>query len=648
MHQFALARVAAATPLLKVANCQYNKESIIKSIEDIQKNNPDIILFPELSITGYTCGDLFFQKSLLKEAEQCIEEICELSINFECLIVLGAPISYNYSIYNCAIVINKGNILGIVPKSHLPNYNEFYEKRWFASGSLLNGIRETTYCGQLVDFGTDILFKHESMEELTVAVEICEDLWAPIPPSSYHCEYGATLILNPSASDELVGKSEYRKKLVEQQSARCISGYVYTSCGYGESTTDLVYGGHSMICENGRTLVESQRFSYENSYIIHDIDLDCIVYDRLKTNSFRDDTKGARMDYVTKTFFTKNNSEEFLRIINPYPFVPGNIQDRNTRCEEIFNIQTMGLSKRIQHIGSNSMVVGISGGLDSTLALLVCVKTCDNLRIHRSNITAITMPGFGTTDRTYTNAINLMKDLGVTIREISISDAVLKHFSDIGHDKNVHNITYENSQARERTQILMDIANQTNGIVVGTGDLSELALGWATYNGDHMSMYGVNVGIPKTLVRYLIQWIADYSIDGKAKETLYDILDTPVSPELLPPDEMGNIKQKTEEVVGPYELHDFFLFNVVRYGYNPSKIYYYAVTAFQGKYDNNTILKWMKNFYKRFFTQQFKRSCIPDGPKVGSISLSPRGDWRMPSDASYEIWMKELDNITIS
>ncbi|MFZ7131903.1 MAG: NAD(+) synthase [Eubacteriales bacterium] len=645
MHQHGLARVAAVTPLLRVADCQYNKNKIIASIKNIRDIKPDVLLFPELCITGYTCGDLFFQHVLLVEVEQCIQEICRLTANDQCLIVLGAPIENNHQLFNCAVVINRGKILGIVPKTYLPNYDEFYEKRWFSSACHMHNLREMDYCGQEVPFGTDILFRHHENNRLIVGIEICEDLWAPIPPSSYHCQYGATMILNPSASDELIGKSEYRKSLVLQQSARCISGYVYSSCGFGESTTDLVYGGHALICENGYTLKESSRFQYTDSYIYNDMDLDRIVHDRLKTNSFRDDIRGNNIKYCYQTFYTSKEDYVLEREISAYPFVPQNIADRNKRCEEIFNIQTMGLAKRITHVGTKSMVIGISGGLDSTLALLVCVKTCDHLAIQRKNITAITMPGFGTTDRTYTNAMHLMKNLGVNIREISITQAALQHFKDIGHDARQHDITYENTQARERTQILMDIANQSHGIVVGTGDLSELALGWATYNGDHMSMYAVNVGIPKTLVRYLVQWIADYSIEEKAKEILFDILDTPVSPELLPPDSSGNISQKTEEVVGPYELHDFFLFHVVRYGYSPKKIWHFANTAFKGKYDAQTILKWMKNFYKRFFSQQFKRSCIPDGPKVGTISLSPRGDWRMPSDASSDIWLKEMDEI---
>ncbi|MFZ7121397.1 MAG: NAD(+) synthase [Eubacteriaceae bacterium] len=645
MHRYGFVKVAAATPIIKVADCHYNKTEIINMINEGIKNNSEIILFPELSISGYTCGDLFFQDILLKEVENSIIEICEHSLNYDVFIVIGAPIRIKNKIYNCAVAINKGKILGIIPKSYLPNYNEFYEERWFASALGLMKNCKINYCGQDVLFGTNILFKHSNFEELSIGIEICEDLWAPIPPSSYHCQYGATLILNPSASNDLVGKSEYRKSLVEQQSARCITGYVYCSSGFGESTTDVVYGGHSLISENGNVIKEKERFNYSNSVVYSDIDISKITYERTKINSFNNHVDPREYDVIE--FDTDSNDYTLCRKIYAHPFVPANIEHRNRRCEEIFNIQTMGLAKRISHIRTSKLIIGISGGLDSTLALLVCVKTCDKLNISRDNITAVTMPGFGTTDRTYSNAIDLMKNLQVNIKEIPINKAVTQHFIDINHDLDNHDITYENTQARERTQILMDIANQENGIVVGTGDLSEIALGWATYNGDHMSMYAVNIGIPKTLVRYLVKWIADNNIDENAKDTLYDVLDTPVSPELLPPDENGDIRQKTEEVVGPYELHDFFLFYVVRFGHTPKKIYYLACHAFKDKYDNNTILKWLRNFYRRFFSQQFKRSCIPDGPKVGSICLSPRGDWRMPSDSSCDLWLKDLENIVI-
>ncbi|MPW26586.1 NAD(+) synthase [Alkalibaculum sp. M08DMB] len=647
MHSKGFVRVATVTPIIKVADCEYNKMQIIKTIEEVVESEVEIVVYPELCISGYTCGDLFFQDALLIEVEKSVKEICEYLVPYDMLVVIGAPIRLRGQVYNCAISINKGKIIGIVPKRYLPNANEFYEKRWFASGFNLNGNQIISYCGQEVLFGFEILFKHETYHELIVGIEICEDLWAPIPPSSFFCQGGATLILNPSASDDLVGKSEYRKTLVEQQSARCIVAYAYVSSGFGESSTDLVYGGHGLIYENGYLLKESERFKYTNTVTISDIDIQRITHDRIKSTPLREHLQNKEYKYEFLEFTTIDKEHQLIREVKSHPFIPDDIRGRNKSCKEIFNIQTMALAKRITHIGSYSMIIGISGGLDSTLALLVCAKTCDVLNIDRSNITAVTMPGFGTTDRTYNNAISLMKKLHVNIREISIKEASIQHFKDIEHDITNHNTTYENTQARERTQILMDIGNQLNGIVIGTGDLSELALGWATYNGDHMSMYAVNSGVPKTLVRYLVQWIADNDIESGVQEVLYDILNTPVSPELLPPDKEGNIAQKTEEVVGPYELHDFFLFNVIRYGYSPIKVFYLATIAFEMIYDKNTILKWLKNFYKRFFSQQFKRSCMPDGPKVGSISLSPRGDWRMPSDASNALWLKELDTIEL-
>ncbi len=645
MHSKGFIRVATVTPIIKVADCEYNKIQILQTIKDVVENEAEIIVYPELAVSGYTCGDLFFQDTLMIEAEKAVKEICKSLVEHDVLVVIGAPIRKMGHIYNCAIAINKGKIIGIVPKRYLPNTNEFYEKRWFTSGFNLNGNERISYCGQDVLFGFHVLFQHKTYDKLIVGIEVCEDLWAPVPPSSYYCQAGATVIVNPSASDDLVGKSEYRKTLVAQQSARCIVAYAYVSSGYGESTTDVVYGGHGLICENGYLLKESERFNYNNTITICDVDIDRLVHDRLKSSPLREHLKNQEQDYEFVEFTTMDKDHEIIREVKPYPFIPSDSKSRSIACEEIFNIQTMALAKRITHIGSNIMVIGISGGLDSTLALLVCARTCDQLKIDRSNIIAVTMPGFGTTDRTYNNAISLMKKLNVTIKEISIKNACIQHFEDIGHDGKVLDITYENTQARERTQILMDLANNLKGIVIGTGDLSELALGWATYNGDHMSMYGVNSGVPKTLVRYLVQWIGDYNIDDNVKEILYDILITPVSPELLPPDEEGNIAQKTEEVVGPYELHDFFLFNIIRYGYTPSKVYFLANIAFKGKYNQEVILKWLKNFYKRFFAQQFKRSCLPDGPKVGSISLSPRGDWRMPSDASNAIWLKELEAI---
>lgn len=645
MHDKGYVRVATVTPNIKVADCEYNKLKIIETLKEVIEKDVELVVYPELCITGYTCGDLFYQDILLSEVEKSIGEICDFLSTHSMMVVIGAPLRVKAQLYNCAIVINRGKILAIVPKKYLPNSGEFYEKRWFASGFNIDGNERILYCGQDVLFGCDVLFQHDRYKPLIVGIEICEDLWAPIPPSSYYCQAGATLILNPSTSNEAVGKSEYRKGLVKHQSAKAMLAYAYVSSGFGESTTDLVFGGHGLICENGAVLEESKRFNYQSTITIADVDIDKINHDRSKSTSLREHLKNREGSYVFISFTTKDTQHELMRNINAHPFIPGDEQARNTICEEIFNIQTMALAKRASHIGFPTMVIGISGGLDSTLALLVCTKTCDELEIDRKNILAVTMPGFGTTDRTYNNAIALMKKLQVSMDEISIKDACIQHFKDIKHSLDQRDVTYENAQARERTQILMDLANKSGGIVVGTGDLSELALGWATYNGDHMSMYGVNAGVPKTLVRYLVEWIADTHEDKEIREILKDICSTPVSPELLPPDEDGKIAQKTEDLVGPYELHDFFLFNVVRCGYSPKKIYYLGKIAFKGQYSDEVILKWLKNFYKRFFTQQFKRSCMPDGPKVGTVSLSPRGDWRMPSDASNAIWMKELENL---
>ena len=555
---------------------------------------------------------------------------------------MGLPINIGNSLYNCSVAIYDGDILGAVPKTYIPNYGEYYEKRWFKSGKGLKG--GIALCGQSVPIGTNLLFAAEGIENFTFGIEICEDLWAAIPPSSRLALAGAAIIVNTSASNELATKNEYRTSLVANQSARCICGYVYSSAGIGESTQDMVFSGHSLICENGSLLIEGDRFSLDSSLIMADIDTELLVNDRRKNTSF---SEGSSFDPEIISFgMYERNKDDLERFIRPQPFVPNDDRELNSRCSDIFNIQAAGLVKRISHTKAKSLVIGISGGLDSTLALLVAVKACDYLDMSRKSVIGVTMPGFGTTDRTYNNAISLMGALGVTIREIPIAKATTQHFSDIGHDPDVHDVTYENSQARERTQILMDLANKENGLVVGTGDLSELALGWATYNGDHMSMYGVNSGVPKTLVRMLIKWTVRFgSLDSITTKILKDILDTPVSPELLPPDENDNINQKTEDIVGPYELHDFFLYYVVRCGFTPAKIYFLAKNAFSGVYDETTILKWLKNFYRRFFAQQFKRSCLPDGPKVGTISLSPRGDWRMPSDASARLWLEELEKL---
>jgi len=638
-------RVGSAIPKCKLADCIYNKDKIIRILQQACEKQIQVLVFPELSITTYTCGDLFFQSSLLSSAKSGLYDIVKASQDIDIFAVVGLPLCIDNQLFNCAVAIYKGTILGVVPKSCLPNYGEFYEKRWFSSAKQLLS-KELFLCGQKVPVGTDLIFSAEQIPYCKIGIEICEDLWSAIPPSSYQSLYGATILLNPSASNELATKYDYRKQLISQQSSRCIACYVYSSSGVGESTQDTVFSGHGLIYENGTLLKESQRFLKETQLIYTDIDLELLANDRMKNTTFTD-TQSDLPSFREITFSMKpQNIDELERIIKSQPFIPENNEFLDKRCRDIFNIQTVGLARRIEHTHAKTVVVGISGGLDSTLALLVCAKACDYLGISRNHIIGITMPGFGTTDRTYQNALSLMSALGVQTREISIQKAALQHFEDIGHDISVHDVTYENTQARERTQILMDIANKESGFVVGTGDLSELALGWATYNGDHMSMYGVNAGVPKTLIRVLVRWIAEYgSLSQKANEILFDVLDTPVSPELLPPDEAGNINQKTEEIVGPYELHDFFLYYVVRFGFSPAKILFLAEQAFNGEYERATLLKWLKNFYYRFFTQQFKRSCLPDGPKVGTISLSPRGDWRMPSDAFNSIWLEEVEKL---
>lgn len=641
-------RTAAAVPKLKVADCIYNTDEILNIIEEAYKKDVKILAFPELSITSYTCADLFAQTTLIEYAEKSLERIAEFSKDKDMFITVGLPVCCDNQTFNCIAAISKGKILGLIPKTCLPNYSEFYEERWFASSADIISD-EITICGQTVPIGADILFTAENIKNLTIGIEVCEDLWSPIPPSSYQSIFGATIIINGSASNELATKHEYRRNLVSQQSSRCICGYIYSSAGTGESTQDTVFSGHSMICENGNMLSESKRFLKEGSIIISDIDIELLANDRKKNTSFMTQLRkneGPVFFRTVKFTLSENSIDDFYRTVKTAPFVPDNNIMLNERCEDIFNIQVTGLSKRITHTNSKALVVGISGGLDSTLALLVAVKACDYIGLDRKCVHGITMPGFGTTDRTYNNALNLMKSLGITLKEISIKDAAIQHFKDIGHDINIHDVTYENTQARERTQILMDYANKEYGMVIGTGDLSELALGWATYNGDHMSMYGVNGGIPKTLVRVLVKWVAENETLGEgAAEILFDVLDTPVSPELLPPDKDGNINQKTEEIVGPYELHDFFLYYVVRFGFTPSKILFLAEKAFNGKYTRETLIKWIKNFYRRFFAQQFKRSCLPDGPKVGTINLSPRGDWRMPSDAVGRIWLDEAEKL---
>ena len=636
---YGFVKVAAAVPRVKVADCKFNSERLEGLITIAEGKGVQILTFPEMCITGYTCGDLFAQQLLLEQAEMALIQILNSTRQLDIISILGMPVVVNSTVINAAVVIQKGKILGVVPKTYLPNYKEFYEQRWFTSALQVseNSVR---LCGQIVPMGNNLLFE---TAETTFGIEICEDLWATVPPSSSLALQGAEIIFNLSADDEGIGKHNYLCSLISQQSARCISGYVFSSSGFGESTTDVVFAGNGLIYENGYLLARSERFCLEEQLIINEIDMECIRAERRVNTTFaanKANCPGKEAIRIS-TEFVNSKDLNLTRTFNPHPFVPQG-SELNSRCEEIFSIQIAGLAQRLLHTGAKTAVIGISGGLDSTLALLVCVKTFDKLGLSRKDILGITMPGFGTTDRTYHNAIDLMNSLGVSIREISIREACIQHFKDIGHDLNIHDVTYENSQARERTQILMDIANQTWGMVIGTGDLSELALGWATYNGDHMSMYGVNAGIPKTLVKHLVQWVAENGMDEASKATLLDIVDTPISPELIPADENGEIKQKTEDLVGPYELHDFFLYYFLRFGFRPSKIYFLAQTAFSGVYDDETIKKWLQTFCRRFFNQQFKRSCLPDGPKVGSISISPRGDWRMPSDASSAAWLKEI------
>ena len=628
-------KVAAATPDIRVADVEFNTQNIINAMEEAQKNGAKILVFPELCVTGYTCSDLFDHSVLLKASRKALLEIAENTNDKDMLVFVGAPLEVNGKLYNVAAAMNQGEIIGFTTKTFLPNYGEFYEMRQFTPGP--HTVREITFEGKKIPFGPQILFQAEGMEELVVAAEICEDVWSPVPPSIQAALEGATVIVNCSASDETIGKDTYRRALISGQSARLISGYIYANAGEGESTTDLVFGGHNIIAENGTVLKESSR--YVNEIIYSEIDLQRITGERRKNTTFQplDEETLVRVPFTveeTKTFLTRTFPKK--------PFVPSDEQTRAQRCEEILTIQAMGLKKRLAHTNARTAVVGISGGLDSTLALLVTARAFDMLGRDKKDIIAVTMPCFGTTDRTYQNACEMSKKVGATLIEVPIADAVNIHFRDIGHDPEDHSVTYENCQARERTQVLMDIANKTWGMVIGTGDLSELALGWATYNGDHMSMYGVNASVPKTLVRHLVKYAADDTKDEALKNVLYDVLDTPVSPELLPPKD-GDIAQKTEDLVGPYELHDFFLYFMLRFGYEPSKIFRIACMTFDGEYDKETIFKWLETFCRRFFSQQFKRSCLPDGPKVGTVALSPRGDWRMPSDACVAVWMKDLE-----
>ena len=637
--KYGLIKVAAAIPGVRVADVDYNVQQIESLIAQAEGKGVEVIVFPELSLTGYTCQDLFRQQLLLDKAEEALLKLLDFTRKLDIISVVGMPVRIGPLLYNCAVVIQSGSILGVVSKTYLPNYCEFYEKRWFASASDLMP-QDIYLAGSKVSVSAEpIVFR--TCDGVGFGIEICEDVWAPLPPSNNLALAGADIIFNLSATDELLGKHDYLCSLLAQQSARMMCGYVYSSCGFGESTQDVVYGGNAMIFENGRLLADGDRFSLEPQLQIQQIDVDRLRSERQNNTTFRTAQDGATARLVSAKSVNPRPFE-LIRHVNPHPFIPSDKQMAPS-CEEILNIQTMGLCRRLHHTHCDKAVIGISGGLDSTLALLITVRAFDKLGLSRRGIIGITMPGFGTTDRTHDNAVSLMTSLGITQREINIAKSVTQHFEDIGHDASIHDVTYENSQARERTQILMDVANQVGGMVIGTGDLSELALGWCTYNGDHMSMYGVNGGVPKTLVQYLIRYLAQLPAFAEQRDVLIDVIDTPISPELTPADEDGNIAQKTEDLVGPYELHDFFLYYHMRWGFRPLKIYLLAQRAFEGKYDEETIRKWLQTFCRRFFNQQFKRSCLPDGPKVGSVSLSPRGDWRMPSDAANNLWLKECE-----
>ena len=635
--------VAAAIPQVKVADCIFNTQQIESMIAQAEGKGVEVIVFPELCITGYTCQDLFRQHALLEQTETAVMMLLDFTRKLDVITIVGLPVIVGDLLLNCAAVIQKGDLLALIPKTYLPNYSEFYEKRWFASSQDLHPT-EIRFAGTRITV-TRKPQLIRTCDGAILGIEICEDVWAPAPPSNRLALAGADLIFNLSASDELIGKHAYLKSVLAQQSARTITGYIYSSSGFGESTQDVVYGGNALIYENGKLIASAERFSMKPQLIISQIDIERLRTER-RTNSTYVNAQRGNVASILDAHSITPRDFVMLREIDPHPFIPKS-KDMKASCDEVLNIQVSGLAKRMLHTNSKNVVIGISGGLDSTLALLVCVKTFDKLGLSRKGIIGVTMPGFGTTDRTYHNAIALMESLGVTIKEINIAKSVMQHFEDIGHDPKVHDVTYENAQARERTQILMDLTNKIGGFVVGTGDLSELALGWATYNGDHMSMYGVNASVPKTLIQYLVRYVAEEmeGDDKKGAEVLLDVLDTPISPELTPADEKGNIKQKTEDLVGPYELHDFFLYYFLRFGFSPRKIFLLAQHAFEGKYDDETIKKWLTTFIRRFFSQQFKRSCLPDGPKVGSVSLSPRGDWRMPSDAMSTLWMEECKNL---
>ncbi len=640
---FGLFRVAVAAPELRVADVDFNCAEIERLTEQAEAEKCQLVLFPELCLTGYTCGDLFFQRHLQDEALSALVRLQQFSHGRTLCIVVGVPVSVDGRLFNCAAFIYDGRILGLVPKTYLPNSGEFYEQRWFCS-ALFNATDGVQIADQVIPFGTDLLFQARDWPELKIGIEICEDAWSVAPPSGRQALAGATLLLNLSASPETLGKESYRKNLVASQSARCLAGYAYASAGPGESSTDLVFSGHSLIAENGRILGETERFQFGSQLCMADIDIQRLVGERQRNTTYA--AGGELGPWRIQPFkLPRNQVSEVKRPVERMPFVPPDNAERAARCHEIFQIQTSALAKRLKHTGCKNVVIGLSGGLDSTLAMLVTVKAFDRLGLDKRGIVAITMPGFGTTTRTRSNAEELAELLGAELRVIAIDKAVQQHFTDIGHDPARHDVTYENSQARERTQILMDIANQVNGLVIGTGDLSELALGWCTYNGDHMSMYAVNAGVPKTLVRYLVSWCASEAFSGRISQVLEDVCATPVSPELLPPTAGGEIRQLTEQVVGPYELHDFYLYQVVRMHFPPAKVLLLAKQAFADTFSSEELLKWLRQFYWRFFSQQFKRSCLPDGPKVGSVALSPRGDWRMPSDATVDLWLKQVEEL---
>jgi NAD+ synthase (glutamine-hydrolysing) len=643
-------RVAAISPELRVADVEFNTRSILAALQPAAARGCRLALLPELSVTGYSCADLFYQSLLLDQARAALTVIAQAADTMGIAAAVGVPFAVGGRLYNCAAFLSGGAIQGIVPKTYLPTTNEFYEERWFTSASHCQ-TQEVEIDGAAIPFGADLLFAADNLADCTIGVEICEDLWAVNPPSGDMALAGAAILLNPSASDELLGKVDYRRELVKQQSARCLAAYLYAGAGPGESTTDVVYAGHSLIAENGTVMAETERFRFSSQMIVADIDLQRLSHERLKNSSFSaaEQQRAYRaIHFALPEPASSNATRELLRPqLARTPFVPADPSQRARHCQEIFSIQSTALARRLRHIGSKKVTLGISGGLDSTLALLVTVKAFDTLSLSRAGIVAITMPGFGTTTRTRDNASRLADLLGVTLRAIPITDAVRQHFKDIGHDERLYDVTYENAQARERTQILMDVANQIGGFTVGTGDLSELALGWATYNGDHMSMYHVNAGVPKTLVRYLVEWVADHEFSGEATVVLHDICATPITPELLPLGQGEVLEQKTEETIGPYDLHDFFLFYTVRYSFPPRKVFFLASLAFNDRYSTQEILRWLGVFYRRFFSQQFKRSAMPDGPKVGSVALSPRGDWRMPSDASSALWLQEMETMEL-